>query len=111
MYWRRFPISSIPADDTKAFDDWMLQRWREKDDLLEHFAQHGRFPPSDADPNSALAPAQATVMPKRESGYLVTEVKLAHWIEVGQIFVTVATSALVINVGMKLWNFVSSGSF
>ena len=44
MHWRRFPLSSIPVTDATAFDAWLLARWREKDVLLEHHAQHGRFP-------------------------------------------------------------------
>lgn len=44
MYWRRFLINDIPLQDTKAFEEWVLQRWIEKDNLLESFQQHGCFP-------------------------------------------------------------------
>lgn len=46
MYWRRFAVADIPMEDHKVFDDWLLERWREKDVLLEKFMQDGRFPAS-----------------------------------------------------------------
>jgi lysocardiolipin and lysophospholipid acyltransferase len=86
MYWRRFAMSSIPLDDAKAFETWLKQRWEEKDQLLECFNQTGRFPADDA------ATAEKT------KGYIDTEVRLVKWYEVGQIFVVLATFALVVNV-------------
>jgi lysocardiolipin and lysophospholipid acyltransferase len=44
MHWRRFELSSIPINDTAAFDAWLLARWREKDVLLEHYTRTGGFP-------------------------------------------------------------------
>jgi 1-acyl-sn-glycerol-3-phosphate acyltransferase len=44
MHFRRFKIADIPIDNDKAFDVWLRNRWREKDYLLEHFAQYNRFP-------------------------------------------------------------------
>lgn len=44
MHWRKFAIRDIPFQDTKAFEEWVLQRWIEKDDLLEGFQQDGCFP-------------------------------------------------------------------
>jgi lysocardiolipin and lysophospholipid acyltransferase len=86
MYWRRFAISSIPLDDAKEFEAWLNQRWKEKDQLLECFNKTGRFPADDA------ATAEKT------NDYIETEVKLVRWYEVGQIFVVLATLALVVNV-------------
>ena len=107
MYWRRFPVSSIPVDDSKAFEEWVLQRWREKDDLLEYYSQHGRFPPSpESLDGAANASKQATG--EKDPGHLVTEVKLAQWFEVGQIFVVIAAVGLVLNVLLKFWRLVRS---
>ena len=108
MYWRRFAVSSIPVDDPKAFDDWVLQRWREKDYLLEHYAQHGRFPPSAENLNAASGKSNGPA--SNGSGYLVTEVKLAHWVEVGTIFIMLPAFGLVANVILKLWRFVISAN-
>lgn len=44
MHFRRFKIADIPIDNDKSFDLWLRNRWREKDYLLEHFAQYNRFP-------------------------------------------------------------------
>lgn len=44
MYWRRFAVSSLPLDDPKKFDEWLRLQWIKKDELLEQFAQTGRFP-------------------------------------------------------------------
>jgi 1-acyl-sn-glycerol-3-phosphate acyltransferase len=87
MYWRRFATSNIPIKDPKAFETWVLDRWKEKDALLEKFYETGRFP-SDQ---------------KSGDAYLETEVKLQHWLEVGQIFAVLAALAMVVNVLAKLW--------
>jgi hypothetical protein len=95
MYWRRFAVSSIPLTDAKEFDNWLLDRWREKDDLLERWHETGRFP-ADAD---AASLEEETGISKE--GYIETEMTLNHWMEIGQIFVVLATSALVVNVVLK----------
>ncbi len=43
VHVRRFPVADLPhsADDLRQ---WLLDRWREKDDLLEHFYTTGAFP-------------------------------------------------------------------
>lgn len=91
MHWRRFPVSSIPVSDPEAFQQWVLERWREKDELLETFYDTGRFP-ADSDQPGA-----------KDGGYIETEVKLHHWAEVGQIFVVLATLALIANILKQLW--------
>ena len=107
MYWRRFPVSSIPVDDSKEFEEWVLQRWREKDDLLEYYSQHGRFPPSPTNLSEAAGASKETTG-RKDLGHLVTEVKLAQWFEVGQIFVVIAAIGLVLNVLSKFWRLVRS---
>ena len=103
MYWRRFVVAGIPAGDLQAFEHWIMQRWLEKDALLEHYAQHGRFPTSD----EMVAQDSATEdneRPKKEAGrYIETEVKLGHWIEVGQIFVALAGFGLAWALLLRVW--------
>ena len=86
MHWRRFATSSIPTKDPKAFETWVLDRWKEKDALLEQFYNTGRFPSDET-----------------KDGYIETEVRLQSWLEVGQIFVVLGALALVANVLAKLW--------
>jgi len=43
LHVRRFPISDLPesADDLRQ---WLIERWEEKDRLLDHFFETGSFP-------------------------------------------------------------------
>ena len=84
MYWRRFATSTIPTKDHDTFEKWVLDRWKEKDALLEQFYDTGRFPSDSKE-------------------YIETEVKLQSSLEVGQIFVVLGALALVANVLAKLW--------
>lgn len=103
MYWRRIAISDIPINDPKQFESWLVDQWRTKDDLIEHYIQNGRFPADDGqDPPSAHA--------KKGAGFIETEVKLAHTYEVGQIFVVLAACALVANILAKIWNLAIYGN-
>ncbi|KAI9659167.1 MAG: hypothetical protein M1831_003749 [Alyxoria varia] len=76
MYWRRFRLSSIPLDDPKAFELWLRERWLEKDELIERFAQTGRFPPNQ----------DAKTRNGRGAEYLETSVKQKYFLEFVQIF-------------------------
>jgi 1-acyl-sn-glycerol-3-phosphate acyltransferase len=44
MYWRKFRVEDIPLDTKEGFDEWLRDRWMEKDVLLDHFYQEGAFP-------------------------------------------------------------------
>ncbi|KAL8762876.1 MAG: hypothetical protein Q9184_001172 [Pyrenodesmia sp. 2 TL-2023] len=90
MYWRRFDIWSIPADDDKAFDSWLRARWIEKDQLLEHYQKTGRFP---ADTGVDELPDGRK---RRGAGYIETEIKPNKWYEYLQIFAPVGLLALVL---------------
>lgn len=94
MHWRRFAISSIPLDDPKAFEQWLMDRWREKDKLLEEFYATGSFP---AAKDVSKGPGAD------QSRYYETEVKLGHWFEIVQIFVVLMTLALLSNVAAKIF--------
>lgn len=43
MYWRRFNIEDIPYQDETKFAAWLLERWREKDAMLQSFEASGSF--------------------------------------------------------------------
>jgi lysocardiolipin and lysophospholipid acyltransferase len=89
MYWRRFAVADIPVGDTAAFDDWILARWKEKDELLETFYNTGKFPSDESE--------------GKGSGYIETEVKLKTPLEILAIFAPLGAFAMVSNVLAKLW--------
>ncbi len=107
MYWQRFAISEIPLDDSKAFEEWLLRRWREKDELLELYYNTGRFPSDDVHESDGEPGGDAVI----GAGYINTEVRLAHLWEVGHIFVVLAAFAMMANIIAKMWNLVVHGSF
>ena len=112
MYWRRIAVSSIPISDPQKFDLWLRNQWQEKEELLEYFAQNGRFP-ADGGHGSEREPSingNSDAQVLKGAGFIETEVKLAHWYEAGQIFVVLAAFALVFNVLAKFWNLVLYGS-
>lgn len=99
MHWRRFAVSSIPLSDAKEFEQWLLERWREKDELLEQWYETGRFP---ADKGSANPTAGIS-----EDGFIETEMTLNNWMEIGQIYVVLAAAALSVNVVLKFCGILS----
>lgn len=102
MHWRRFAIKDIPLDDHDTFDRWLKQRWIEKDDLMEHYLSTGRFP---GIPPSTGVDATGSA----NEDFIETEVKLAHWWEVGNIFVVLGAFALVVNILARVWGVVIHG--
>ncbi|KAK4992038.1 hypothetical protein LTR50_001434 [Elasticomyces elasticus] len=98
MYWRRFKVSDIPFDDKDAMEQWTLQRWREKDHLLEQFLQTGRFPADTAGEKGAPG-----------AGHIETEVQPSNPFEILQIFVPVVAMALIGNILIKMFNLVMHG--
>lgn len=112
MYWRRVAVSSIPIDDPQKFELWLRDQWQIKENLLEYFTRNGRFPADDGhdsegEPAVNGAPGSKVL---KGAGFIETEVKLAHWYEIGQIFVALAAYALVFNILAKIWNLVLYGS-
>lgn len=92
MYWRRFAIKDIPFQNEKAFELWLIARWREKDLLIENYLIHGRFP---ADTGvSRITPTEV----KRGAGHLTVEIKSSHWYEFLQIFAPMGILAMVLYV-------------
>lgn len=90
MYWRRFPISSIPLDNAKNFETWLRARWVEKDELLEGYLRTGRFP---ADRGIDIMRNGTN---RKGSGYIETEIKPNRWYEFLQVFAPISVIALVL---------------
>lgn len=99
MYWRRFRVDTIPLDDAKEFDQWIRDRWTEKDDLLEQYVSTGRFPSSDwiAEDSRVLTEGKA----KTDAGFIVTEMKPKHWWEVFGVFVGLSRLALLLAMVLR----------
>ena len=109
MYWRRFAVSSIPVDDPKAFELWLKQVWLEKEDLLEYYAQNGRFPADDGLSLPRESNGTMEIKGLQGAGFIETEVRMEHWYEIGQIFVPMAAFGLVANILAKVWNIALHG--
>ena len=112
MYWRRIAVSAIPLDDPKQFEMWLTSQWLEKEALIEHFVQNGRFPADDGQGTEGEPGINESAGSQvlKGAGFIETEVKLAHWWEIGQIFVVLASFALVFNVIAKIWNLAMHGN-
>jgi len=96
LYWRRFAVKDIPLDDHEVFDQWMKDRWYEKDALLEQYMTTGRFPALTGLANDDT-----------QDGFIETEVKPKHWWEISNIFVVLGTVGLVVNIFVKGWRWLS----
>lgn len=92
MYWRRFPVSSIPLDDSHAFEHWLRARWTEKDRLIEGYLRTGRFPADKGVSRSRDGKLH------RGAGYIETEIKPTYWYEFLQVFAPMGLFALVLYV-------------
>lgn len=85
MYFRRFALSKIPLgdEDEKVFDQWIRDRWTEKDELLEEYMCTGRFPGIVGEDGKAVEGYEATTGGMTTGGYFIeTEMKPKHWWEV-----------------------------
>lgn len=99
-------MADIPLEDHDVFEVWLRERWYEKDALMEQFLTTGRFPPNE------VAPGNEEAIPKGvlNGGFIETEVKPAHWWEIGNIFVVLGAWGLVANIAAKFWNLVVHGN-
>lgn len=43
MHVRRYSFESIPNTD-QELHQWLIERWKEKDNLIENFTKEGKFP-------------------------------------------------------------------
>jgi len=99
MHWRRFAVADIPLDDPHAFDAWLLERWREKDELLAYHAAHGTFP-GDAEAIIANGVVSNGAGPLKE---VCTSVRPNGPLEFIQIFVSALAVPIVWRVMPYVW--------
>ena len=97
MHWRRFRVKDIPIDDHEKTYQWVLDRWREKDELLETFMASGRFP---SDPEAIYK--EGASPSDSQSKYIETEVRLSFREELMQIFVPVLSAAMIGRILVKI---------
>jgi hypothetical protein len=100
MYWRRFAVKNIPLDNSEEFDLWLREKWYEKDAIMEEYMTTGRFPASAEAIDGAG---------EDKGGYIETEVKLAHWWEVANIFGVLVAIALGFNLLSRAWTWAVYG--
>ncbi|KAF1813142.1 acyltransferase-domain-containing protein [Eremomyces bilateralis CBS 781.70] len=106
MYWRGWKVKDIPLNDEKAFGDWLTKRWEEKDALLEIYQTTGKFPPSEEPIGLNGSAREESEMVKTRAGWIETEIKPTHPLEIVQIFMPVVVLCLVWYwiVGLKNWS-------
>lgn len=97
MHWRRFAVKDIPIDDKDAMYEWMVARWREKDELLDKFLETGKFPASVEAVHIENGPDDAFKTP-----YINTEVKPRSPLEFLQMFAPVSAAVLVARIAVQL---------
>jgi hypothetical protein len=104
MHWRRFHIDSIPIQNTKAFEVWLRNRWREKDYMLEYFNRNNRFPAEDfwkdhldMDSQSSHGGKSIRSVP-RPAVQIETEVKSGNWNEFVKIFAPITSVMMALTV-------------
>lgn len=104
MHWRRFRIDSIPIHNTKAFEVWLRNRWREKDYMLEYFNRNNRFPAEDfwrdhldMDSGSSHGGKSIRSVP-RPAVQIETEVKSGNWNEFVKIFAPITSVMMALTV-------------
>jgi hypothetical protein len=104
MHWRRFHMDTIPIQNTKAFEVWLRNRWREKDYMLEYFNRHGRFPAEDfwkehldmSDKSSQGSQSLRSV--PKPAVQIETEVKSGNWNEFVKIFAPISSVMMALTV-------------
>ncbi|KAK5112682.1 hypothetical protein LTR85_011193 [Meristemomyces frigidus] len=103
MHWRRFKISDLPIGDHDAMYDWVMQRWREKDDLIEAFIKTGKFPADTEAVHIEGGPQEK----EWKTPYINTEVKPRFSWEFLQMFAPVTAAALVGRIFVQIFDLVA----
>ena len=105
MHWRRFHIDSIPIQNTKAFEVWLRNRWREKDYMLEYFSRNNRFPAEDfwKDHNETSSQVsqsgnKSIRSAPRPAVQIETQVKSGNWNEFVKIFAPITSVMMALTV-------------
>ena len=117
MHWRRFHISTIPIQNTKAFEVWLRNRWREKDYMLEYFSRHTRFPAEEfwkdhLDMGDRSSQSQSIRSRPRPAVQIETQVKSANWNDFVKIFapITGVMTAMSVAYGSSPVDLIPGGS-
>ncbi|KAH9861769.1 hypothetical protein J1614_011522 [Plenodomus biglobosus] len=105
MHWRRFRLDDIPYENTKAFEVWLRNRWREKDYMLEYFNRNNRFPAEDfwkdhldmSSQSSHNGSKSIRSVPK-PAVQIETEVKSGNWNEFVKIFAPITSVMMALTV-------------
>jgi hypothetical protein len=103
MHWRRFHIDTIPIHNTKAFEVWLRNRWREKDYMLEYFNRHNRFPAEQfwkdhLDMGDRSSQSQSIRTVPRPAVNITTQVKSGNWNEFVKIFAPITSIMMALSV-------------
>lgn len=105
MHWRRFHVDTIPIQNTKAFEVWLRNRWREKDYMLEYFNRNNRFPAEDFWKNHLDMSSQSSQnggksirSVPRPAVQIETEVKSGNWNEFVKIFAPITSVMMALTV-------------
>lgn len=105
MHWRRFHIDDIPIQNTKAFEVWLRNRWREKDYMLEYFNRNNRFPAEDfwkdhldMESRSSQNGEKSIRSVPRPAVQIETEVKSGNWNEFVKIFAPITSVMMALTV-------------
>lgn len=105
MHWRRFRLENIPYENTKAFEVWLRNRWREKDYMLEYFSRNNRFPAEDfwkdhldTSSQSSHNGGKSIRSVPRPAVQIETEVKSGNWNEFVKIFAPITSIMMALTV-------------
>ncbi|EME43661.1 hypothetical protein DOTSEDRAFT_72876 [Dothistroma septosporum NZE10] len=90
MHWRRYRIKDLPLNDHDKMYDWVMARWREKDELMDAFIKTGKFPADKSAVEIEGGPTDSFKTP-----YINTEVQPRSPTEFLQMFMPVAAAAVV----------------
>ncbi|POS86438.1 hypothetical protein EPUL_002648 [Erysiphe pulchra] len=99
MFWRRFALSDIPLDDKDKFDEWLRNRWSEKDALINKYIATGRFPPMVPNEKNEKIIAQ-----KEEKSFLETEVKVDNYWDFLYVIIPIMIFLGIIDLLKILWS-------
>lgn len=91
FHWRRFKVADIPLESAEVFDEWLRERWYEKDAMMEQYLSTGRLPASP----------HATEDGQPE--YIETEVRTRYPWEILKIFSVLSTVYFVYRLGVRFY--------
>ena len=89
FHWRRFRVADIPLETPEVFDQWMRDRWYEKDAIMEQYISTGRLP--------ATPQSKSVDQPE----YIETEVRTKYPWEMLQVFSVVGTCWFLCRIGSR----------